>query len=271
MRRALSVSSDVYFYRMGERADQREGEVIQAWARKLGLGRTTGIDLPGEFEGLIPDREWRREIGEREKECRKDEDIPLSATPAIAATQGCGISDMRPWSTGDNVNLAIGQGDVQASPLQMAVAYATIANGGKVPRPHLGLEIEDAQGRLIQRIERDAAREIEISGAHRQAIMDGLRSAASAPGGTSTDVFAGWPHDRLPVFGKTGTAERQPRPDQSWYVAYVQHESRPLVVAATVEDCGCFGAEAAAPMVRLILSEYYDVQKRLVQGDSATR
>ena len=97
---------------------------------------------------------------------------------------------------------------MQATPLQLAVAYAAIANGGKVVRPHLGLEIESASGELVQRIERDPARRVDIDEADRQAVADGLHLAASAPGGTSADVFAGWPQDRYPVYGKTGTAER---------------------------------------------------------------
>ncbi|MBA2637366.1 MAG: hypothetical protein H0U79_03935 [Solirubrobacterales bacterium] len=178
---------------------------------------------------------------------------------------------MRPWTVGDNVNLAVGQGDLQASPLQMAVAYAAVANGGRVPRPHIGLEVEDGRGRLLQRIERDPARRIDLPAGHRGAILAGLRLAAGAPGGTSYDVFKDWPRD-LPIYGKTGTAERSSRPDdQSWYVAYVPagRGKAPIVVAATVEDGG-FGAEAAAPVVRLILSEHFGVEKKVIKGESRT-
>jgi penicillin-binding protein 2 len=254
LRRAIQVSSDVFFYKIGARADQIRGEAIQKWARRLSLGRKTGIDLPGEAEGLVPDRKWRAGIAKRELDCRKRRKVPA-----------CGISDGRPWSAGDNVNLSVGQGDIQVSPLQMAVAYAAVANGGKVVRPHLGLQIEDNAGRVLQTIEPDAARKVDIPRAHRQAIMDGLRMAASA-GGTSGDVFKDFP---LPVFGKTGTAERPPNPDQSWYVAYVPHKTRPIVVATTVEGGG-FGAEAAAPATRLILSEWFDVTKKVVAGTSRT-
>jgi penicillin-binding protein 2 len=257
LRRALQVSSDVYFYTLGIYANPVKGQVIQQWARDLGLGRRTGIDLPGEFEGLVPDRRWRARIAERELDCRKRRKVP-----------SCGISDARPWTVGDNVNLSVGQGDLQATPLQMAVAYAAIANGGKVVQPHLGLEVDDSAGRLIQRIEPGLARRVRFADAHQQAILEGLRLAASAPGGTSVDVFEGWKHDQFPVYGKTGTAERPGQADQSWYVAYSSNQGkRPIVIAVTVERGG-FGAEAAAPAVRLMLSEWFNQSKKLVVGKS---
>jgi penicillin-binding protein 2 len=165
------------------------------------------------------------------------------------------------------VNLAIGQGEIAASPLQMAIAYATIANGGHVPRPHLGLEIQDRTGRVVQKVDPGTARKVDIDPEHQQAIMDGLALAARQMPGTSAHVFAGWPHDRLPVFGKTGTAEvplNGMLVDQSWYVAYVPHESKPIVVAATVERGG-FGADRAAPFVRRLLARHFDL------GDEAAR
>jgi penicillin-binding protein 2 len=241
--RALQVSSDIFFYTLGRDADG-QGEVIQKWARRLSLGRRTGIDLPSEFKGNVPDRAWRARIGRKEERYEKQTGKPC-----------CTFSDKRPWSIGDNVNLAVGQGDLQATPLQMAVAYGAIANGGKVVRPHLGLQVEDEQGRLLQKIDRGTARRVKMAPEHRQAIMDGLHLAASAPGGTSTAVFEGWPHDRFPVFGKTGTAETS-KGDQSWYVAYVPSPTKPIVVAVTIERGG-FGSEAAAPATRQILSQWF--------------
>ena len=111
----------------------------------------------------------------------------------------------RPWSVGDNVNLAVGQGDLPVTPLQLAVAYAAVVNGGYVVRPHLGQRIEDADGRALQEFETPSRRKVDIDPAYRQAILDGLHGAANLPGGTSTDVFAGF---KIPVAGKTGTAEK---------------------------------------------------------------
>jgi penicillin-binding protein 2 len=268
--RALQVSSDVYFYKLGINAFYHPGDVIQDWARKLGFDRPTGIDLPGEFGGLIPDEKWRDEIGKEELSCRRKKKISPQANVYAAGAAGCGISDLRKYNLGDTVNLAVGQGDLQATPLQLAVAYGAIANGGKVVKPHLGLEIESERGELVQRIERDPARRIKINPEHLAAVANGLHLAASAPGGTSADVFAGWPQDQLPVYGKTGTAERGVKRDQSWYVAYVPDKKRPIVVAVTVEEGG-FGAEVAAPIARLLLAQYYHQEQVVVQGSSQTR
>ncbi|MDX6643518.1 MAG: penicillin-binding protein 2 [Solirubrobacteraceae bacterium] len=242
LREAIQVSSDVFFYRMGAQLNSLKGEMLQRWARRLGIGRPTGIDLPGEFSGLLPSPEWRDQLFRKK------------------------LTD-RPWTVGDNVNLAVGQGDLQATPLQMAVAYSTIANGGRVVTPHLGLEVDDAAGRALQTIEPGASHKVAVSGRNRQAILDGLRLAASAPGGTSADVFAGFGR---PVYGKTGTAERPGHADQSWYICYSPDPRRPIVVAVTVEEGG-FGAEAAAPAARLILSQWFGVAKRFVAGSSQTR
>jgi penicillin-binding protein 2 len=166
------------------------------------------------------------------------------------------------------VNLAVGQGDLQATPLQLATAYSTLANGGRVVRPHLGQAVEDGAGRLVQQIRMRPRRQVEFSKANRQAIMDGLRGAASEKDGTSADVFKGFPY---PVYGKTGTAERAPNPDQSWYAAYVPHPTRPIVVVTTVERGG-FGAETAAPAARLILAEWFHLSDRSFHtGSSQTR
>jgi penicillin-binding protein 2 len=266
--RALQVSSDVYFYKLGVSAWQKGGKsdlIIQNWARRLGFGRPTGIDLPGEGSGVVPDPAWRRGVNATELRCREKKHISQLANVFAAGAAGCGISDLRDYNGGDTVNLATGQGDLVATPLQLAVAYGAIENGGKVVTPHLGLEIDSDRGELVQRIDRDPARRVHIDEADRQVVADGLHRAAADPGGTSADVFAGWPQDRYPVYGKTGTAERGTKQDQSWYVAYVPDAKRPLVVAVTVEEGG-FGAETAAPIARLLLSQYYNVEKKIIQG-----
>jgi penicillin-binding protein 2 len=258
MTSALSKSSDVYFYTMGQRLNYLTSQPLQKWARRLGLGHRTGIDAPGEFGGTIPDRAWRDRLNRKEAACRKREH------------HACGYADgsNRPWSEGDEVNLAVGQGDLQATPLQMAVAYATIANNGHRVRPHLGEAVEDAGGRLLQRIEPGASQRVKLDPVARQTILDGLHDATVH--GTSADVWKGWPQKRYPVFGKTGTAERPGRPnDQSWYVCFVNDPARPIVVAATIEDGG-WGASAAAPLARTIISKWYGQPVKFVVGESHT-
>jgi penicillin-binding protein 2 len=250
---ALTVSSDVFFYELGLQMNG-QGPVLQDWARRLGVGRRTGIDIPGEFAGLIPDSEWRNEGYEEYLKCTKKAKLEAGTTAALFA---CGGIE-RPWSAGDNVNLAVGQGDLQATPLQLATAYATIANGGRVVRPHLGQQVEDGQGRLVEEIRTPIRRRAEFDPAHRDAIMAGLHGAATAANGTSSDVFADFDY-RDVLYGKTGTAERQPNPDQSWYACFVDHPTRPIVVVTTIERGG-FGAETAAPAARLILNEWFDLR-----------
>jgi penicillin-binding protein 2 len=235
--KALQVSSDVFFYRVGLMAEQRGGEIIQKWARRLGLGHPTGIDLPGESAGLVPTPEWRNRLFRRH------------------------LTD-RPWTPGDNINLAVGQGDLQADPLQMAVAYSAIANGGRIVTPHIGMRVEDSDGRIIQQIKPGAKRRIDVSSTTRSAIMQGLRAAANDPGGTSAPVFAGFP---ITVAGKTGTAERGAQGDQSWYVVVAPYDDPRIVIAVTIERGG-FGAEAAAPAARRILASYFGIKGKKAVG-----
>src|SRR5215208_3511300 len=108
------------------------------WASELGIGQPTGIDLPGEVAGLLPTPAWRNELF---KEAQSP-DSPGGKEIVLGETD-------RPWTMGDNVNLAVGQGDLQADPLQMAVAYAAIANGGDVVRPHVGMEVQDPNGSVV--------------------------------------------------------------------------------------------------------------------------
>jgi penicillin-binding protein 2 len=258
LRRALEVSSDVYYYLAGMELFSLGGERLQKWSKALGLGRKSGLDLPDERAGLIPGRPWRDRINKLERKCRPGNN-----------GEPCYVLEVRPYNLGDNANLAVGQGEVQISPLQMAIAYSTIASGGRVPRPHLGLEIQDATGAIIQKIDPGAARRVKIDPAHRTAIMDGLARAAQGPNGTSTPVFEGWPHDRLPVYGKTGTAQRNGQADQSWYVAYVPHKTKPIVIAATVEQGG-WGADRGAPIVCRMLRSWFSTSAPCQGGGSNT-
>lgn len=253
---ALAVSVDTYFYELGAELNSTrpDGGALQEWARKFGFGERSGVDLGGELRGTVPDAAWRKGRWKLEQACRKRDRVA-----------NCFIADDRPWSSGDNVSLAIGQGDFQASPLQLATAYAAIENGGTVVKPHIGMAAVRDDGSLLQRFPVKPVRKIDIPDI--DSIRQGLLDSTTAPGGTSTDVFAGF---GKPVYGKTGTAQIDNKPDQSWYVAYVPDERRPIVVAAVIEDGG-FGAQAAAPAVRQILSQwFYGTLGRAVVGTSAT-
>ena len=224
---ALEVSSDVFFYTLGLKMWDT-GEV-QRWAAKLGIGRESGLDIPGETEGLVPNKKWRDELAAE------------------------GLAEERPWSAGDNIQLATGQGDLQTNPLQMAIAYAALGNDGKIVTPHVGMEVEDAAGRVLAEIDPKPRREIHIDPEYRTAIMEGLHRAAQGPQGTSYSVFGGFP---VEVAGKTGTAQRPPHLDQSWYVVLAPYPNPRIVTVVTMEEGG-FGVESAAPAALQILEAYF--------------
>ncbi|HEV7615165.1 MAG TPA: penicillin-binding protein 2 [Solirubrobacterales bacterium] len=226
---ALQVSSDVFFYDLGLKMWDT-GE-LQKWAHEMGIGRPTGLDLPGSVEGLLPTRKWRDDLykaGETE----------------------------RPWSAGDNIQLATGQGDLQTNPLQMAIAYAALGNGGKIVTPHVGLEVEDAAGRVLKEFDPPIRRQFHIDPTFRSTILEGLHDAAQVAPGTAAGVFGGFP---VPVAGKTGTAERPGHADQSWFAVLAPYPDPRIVTIVTIEEGG-FGAESAAPAALQILEAYFKKQ-----------
>jgi penicillin-binding protein 2 len=261
---AIRVSSDDFFYNLGAltNADPEthpNGGALQHWARLYGIGQRTGVDLGGESAGNLPSPRWRARVDQLELGCERRRHVP-----------SCGIADDRPWSIGDNVNLAVGQGDVQVTPLQLAVAYAAIANGGTIVRPHIGLDVEAPDGIVLHKLQPPPARHININPTYLAAIRAGLRAAASQPGGTSADVFGSFPEQ---VYGKTGTAQRPPgQADQSWYACFVPDwgTRTPILVTVTVEQGG-WGAQAAAPTAREILSQWFFGHRgKFIAGASRT-
>jgi penicillin-binding protein 2 len=258
LRRSLEVSSDVYYYDVGQALFAHRDRPLQTWARLFGYSRPTGIDLPGEQPGVVPDADWRRTRNAQELACRKRQH-----------QETCGlVFDPRGgFYAGDNVNLAIGQGDFLATPLQVAVAYAGLYDRPgrttdelRFPTPQLGVQIQSSTGVQEQRFPPKPLRRVQIGEAGwKRAVLDGLEAVTRSPGGTASKVFAGWDHGRYPVQGKTGTAQRcgESRcPDQAWFAALVPDGERPIVVVATVEN-GNAGSSTAAPIVCRMLRTWY--------------
>ncbi len=268
---AIRVSDDIFFYNLGALLNSQapHGGPLQHWAHRYGIGRPTGIDLGGELPGTLPTPAWRAERNKLEYECDHATG-PYKGKPKHAPG-GCGIADgtNRPWSSGDNVNLAVGQGDVQVTPLQLAVAYSAIANGGTIVRPHVGSAIESANGTVVQRIDPPPLRHLHINPVYLAAIREGLHEAAQSPGGTSDAVFGNFPEK---VYGKTGTAQYNGQHDYAWYVCFVPAwaTKKPILVAVHVEQGG-FGAVGAAPVAREILSQwFFGHSGKYVPGTSQT-
>jgi penicillin-binding protein 2 len=261
---ALKVSSDTYFFEVGERANSHN-EAIQHMAHLLGVGEPTHIDLPSEIDGVVPNAKWRDEMNALQVKCEHRH-----------PRGGCGyVSEVKPWTIGENMDLAVGQGALQTSPLQMATAYSTLVNsflnngdGWKV-RPHIGLEVDAPDGALVQRLAYPPVRHVTLDPSHLGLVFEGIHKAASEAGGTSADVWSGWNQEAHPVYGKTGTAEVVGKLEQSWYMCYLADAHRPIVIAVTVPQGG-FGAETAAPIARLIASSWFGQPKHFIAGTSKT-
>ena len=283
---AIKVSSDDFFYNLGVLTNNPapRGGALQKWARLYGIGQATGIDVGGELAGTLPTPTWRAQRNKLEYQCDNAVGpfrytnghktvrlcIPGWRRSAKHPPGGCGIADgtNRPWSAGDNENLAVGQGDVQVTPLQLAVAYSAIANGGRSFAPTSALTSSSRTGPSCSG---SAPRgpHFHINPLYLHTIRAGLRAAASQPGGTSFSVMGNFPEQ---VYGKTGTAQYTGQPDYSWYSCFVPASatSKPIEVVVTVPRAG-FGVQAAAPVARQILSQWFFGRKGPFLGGGTSR
>ena len=274
LERAIQVSDDVYFYHLGYLLNGGEtgnGGALQMWARAFGIGQTTGVDLPGEDTGSLPSPNFFKALYNQEVECenatgpyRGHRKHPATVVNGYIVSGGCGIASTALWSVGDNVNTAVGQGDVDVTPLQLAVVYAALANRqGAVVTPHIGDDVQSPTGDVIRTIDPAPKRYLKINPTYRAAILAGLHAAAQQQGGTSDDVMGNFP---LPVYGKTGTAQEgtaeqiatNTETDNAWYACFVPATAttKPIVIVVSVEKGG-FGDVAAAPVARQMLSQWF--------------
>ena len=226
---ALTISCDTWSYRLGTEFYARQAATgaldLQRWALRLGLGHPTGLDVPGEAGGVVPTPAWLRQTFQ---------------DPA-----------QRIWYEGYSVNLSIGQGYLAVTPLQLAVAYSALANGGEVVRPHVASAVVSATGRVLRRLRFPPAAHLKLTDAW--AVRQGLYDAAHAGNGTSAAVFGSFP---IPVAGKTGTAQTPHGSDHSWYASWAPAAHPRLVVVVLIEHGG-FGVESAAPAAREIYSAFF--------------
>lgn len=254
--RALTVSSDTYFYDVGrdmwqhynlwdkaQRAGggaEEEGDkgyAIQNTAKAFGFDRPTGVGLRDEAGGRVPDQVWKERFNQNEPD------------PQLKREQSL-------WLPGDNVNIAVGQGDLLVTPLQLATGYAAIANGGTLFTPRLasavlepGTGLDQPQP-VLRDLPTQPARTTGLAPQHRQVVMEGLIGATTAAGGTARAVFQGL--GVPPVAGKTGTAQSEGKEDTSLFVGISPADQPQYVVMAVIEEGG-FGAAVAAPVVARII------------------
>jgi penicillin-binding protein 2 len=261
---AIAQSCDTYFYQVGKAfydLPPDRGQPLQKWAKTFGFGEPTGIDVGPETSGLLPTIKWKRETYTKE-------------------TDPYNWQVDRLWKPGDSIQLAIGQKDMLASPLQMARFYALLANGGKLVKPHLVSAIEQgggsttgpAQGSLVLRRYQPPAQELNLDPAAIDVIRQGLYEATHSGFGTSSGVFGHYP---IPIAGKTGTAEKIidagtyfRKENTAWWCGFGPYDSPELVVCAVIENGG-YGGEIAAPSALQVFEQYFGIKATQVQAEQA--
>jgi penicillin-binding protein 2 len=237
---ALKDSNDKFFYQVADWIwnNTSDKNWLPHFYERFGFGHLTGIDLTGEDAGRVPTSGWEKAWHE------------MMGTP-----------DEAYWSVGDWVNLAIGQGDLLASPIQLATAYSAIYNGGTIVTPHVGREVRDQSGRLVKEISPEPAGEAGVDPYHYRTTIEGLRGVTEKDG-TAGPVFV---DSELDVAGKSGTGELPAGRDfVNWFVGWAENQEDPIVVVTMIEGGGAFqtGSEmTAGPAVRHVLEAYYGVEQ----------
>jgi penicillin-binding protein 2 len=231
---ALTVSSDAFFYNLGDLFYNARGQLgqdaIQNEGAQYGEGTITGIDLPGEAQGRIDSQTTRQKLH-------------AQAPAAFPNTT---------WYTGDNIEMAFGQGATVLTPIEQAVAYSTFANGGTRYAPQVASEVVNPMtGKVVKKYEPNALGHVAISPTNYSAILQGLEGVISNRNGTGYQAFLGFPSS-WNLAGKTGTASNQANQEpNSWFVAFGPNPNPQYLVLAVIGQGG-YGASAAAPLVRNI-------------------
>ena len=231
---SLVISCDTVYYQFGYQfwldylRSGKKNETFQKLLGQMGFGKPTGVDLPGEKVGRLPNERLARSLYRRYPEV---------------------FGQYYGWLPGDSVNLSIGQGFLLVTPLQLAKAYSALANGGRLLEPRIGWRIETSDGKVVRRIAGRSDGRLPLSRREITFLKDSLRGVTER--GTAALAFAGFPLDRIPVAGKTGTADIIPRQPYSWFAAMAPAKNPKYVVVAMVEQGG-HGSTTAAPVVRRI-------------------
>ncbi|MFI1797273.1 penicillin-binding protein 2 [Streptomyces sp. NPDC020379] len=259
--RALEVSCDTVFYDLAYRQWQKDGgnnpkhpaDWFYRTAHDFGLGKETGIDLPNEVKGRVPDREWKKNYWEANKDTWCKQGGNSDDYAAKIAKENC-ESGMR-MRAGDSVNYSIGQGDTLVTPIQMATIYAGISNGGTLYNPTIGKAIVSADGKHVQEIAPTAHGRLPFDRKTRDQLDAALAGVATQ--GSAAWRFEGWPQKDIPMHAKTGTAEVYGKQTTSWFATYTQD----YTVVMTISQGGT-GSGASGPAVRNIYNALYGVDEK---------
>ena len=261
---ALELSCDTFFYRIAvnywqkygsDPADIKAKDPLVNTAKAFGFGKRTGIDLPGESAGRIADRKWKAEYYEAMKDyyCRMDEkkNAPTSFLQ-LFAHEFCVEGNY--YRTGDAVNFSIGQGDTMVTPIQLARAYASLANGGTLYEPRVGKAVVSGDGTVVERIDPKVAGKVKMSAKSIDYVNEALLGTPRS--GTLAWKFGGFPLDEVKVRGKTGTAEVTGKQTTGWVATY----NKKYVVIMTISQGGT-GSGAVGDAVRKLWESLYGIEE----------
>ncbi|MDQ4085103.1 MAG: penicillin-binding protein 2 [Actinomycetota bacterium] len=270
--KALQVSCNTFFYRIGynywlktggDSGNVKARDPLVKMAEAFGFGSETGIDMPGEASGRIADRAWKRAYWKAQKDyyCKLGRENEYDYIH-VFAREFC-VDGWR-YRAGDAVNFAIGQGDTIVTPLQLATAYAAIANGGTLWKPRVGKAIISPEGRVVERIEPRKASRVPVP----KRVLDYIDRAlvGTTRTGTSSWRFIGFPLDRVKIRSKTGSAEVYGKQSTSWLASYNQR----YVVVMMVSQGGT-GSGTSGPAVRNIWEALYGVRGGTVHPRQAAQ
>ena len=268
-RTTLIKSCDTVYYKLAYDAWLRDGatknlssakEYFPNMARSFGFGSPTGVDLPSDLSGLISDRQYKTTFWNQNKAnyCkgaqRREQGTYLQQLDQEFCTDGYR------YNGGDAALFAIGQGDVLVTPLQLAMAYAAVANGGTVWKPRLAEGLLSADGRSYQPIPSVKKSTLPVAPETLAYIRDAL-AGVPAPGGTAQGAFAGFPLGQLPIAGKTGTADVLGKSPTSWFASFAPANAPQYAVVVIVPEGGT-GGTTAAPIARQIYDNMYGLEGR---------
>jgi penicillin-binding protein 2 len=259
--KALEVSCDTVFYGLAHKEWQKDGgtkpkKSANDWfyktAHQFGLGKETGIDLPNEVSGRVPDREWKQNFWKANKDAWCKQGKKGGSYVQQLAYEGCLEGNL--MRAGDSVNYSIGQGDTLVTPIQMATIYSAISNGGTLYDPTIGKAVVSPDGKQVEEIAPKSHGKLPMNKATRDEIDEALAGVATR--GSAAWRFGGWPQDKIPMHAKTGTAEVHGKQTTSWFASY----TKDYTIVMTISQGGT-GSGASGPAVRKIYEAMYGLDQ----------